>query len=96
MSSASGGNSRTGQTPATTKIKNTVTKNPASTHRFSTTGKKGKVFNNENENEYRTCGSRDEMLLIIMMSVNVVLREVHALRGFQSLNGGRANVPIEI
>jgi exonuclease III len=31
----------TGQTLATTKIKNTVTKNPASTHGFSTMGKKG-------------------------------------------------------
>ncbi|KAL4113417.1 hypothetical protein QTP88_017042 [Uroleucon formosanum] len=40
MSSTSGGNSRTGQSPATTKIKHTVTTNPASTHGFSTMGKK--------------------------------------------------------
>jgi len=48
MSSTSGGNSRTGQTPATTKIKHTVTTNPASTYGFSTMGKKGKVLKNSN------------------------------------------------
>ncbi|KAL4127071.1 hypothetical protein QTP88_011269 [Uroleucon formosanum] len=48
MPSTSGGNSRSGQSPATTKIKHTVTTNPASTHGFSTMGKKGKVFKNSN------------------------------------------------
>jgi hypothetical protein len=48
MLSSSGGNSRTDQTPATSKIKSTVTKNPASTHGYSTMGKNGKVLKNTN------------------------------------------------
>ncbi|KAL4111793.1 hypothetical protein QTP88_015680 [Uroleucon formosanum] len=48
MSSSSGGTSRTGQTPVTTKIKPSLTKNTASSPGFSTVGRNGKVLKNTN------------------------------------------------
>ena len=48
MPASSGGNSRTGQTPATTKIKPSLNKNTASSHSFINVGRNDKALKNTN------------------------------------------------